>query len=54
MNITAPTEEELRMVQEALGVEPKLLRDPLDEEEKARIDVDEDQTIIIVDIPVYI
>lgn len=51
VNISAPTEEELRMVQEALDVEPKLLRDPLDEEEKARIDVDEDQTIIIVDIP---
>ena len=29
------------------------LRDSLDDEEKPRIDVDEDQTLVIVDIPMY-
>jgi magnesium transporter len=51
INITAPTEEELTRVQNELAVDPKLLRDPLDDEEKPRIDVDEDQTLVIVDIP---
>jgi len=51
INITAPTEDELNMIQEKLNVNPKLLRDPLDEEEKPRIDVEDDQIVIIVDIP---
>ena len=38
-------------VQNELMVDPKLLRDSLDDEEKPRIDVDEDQTLGIVDIP---
>ncbi|NLN66406.1 MAG: magnesium transporter CorA family protein [Clostridiaceae bacterium] len=51
INISAPTEEELARVQNELMVDPKLLRDSLDDEEKPRIDVDEDQTLVIVDIP---
>lgn len=51
INVIAPTEEELNMIQNQLDVDPKLLRDPLDEEEKPRIDVEEDQTVVIVDIP---
>lgn len=51
INISAPTDEELSRVQNELQVDPKLLRDPLDDEEKPRIDVDEDQTLVIVDIP---
>ncbi|NLX77043.1 MAG: magnesium transporter CorA family protein [Clostridiaceae bacterium] len=51
INITSPTEEELMMIQNQLDVNPKLLRDPLDEEEKPRIDVEDDQIIVIVDIP---
>jgi len=51
INITAPTEEELNMIQNQLDINPKLLRDPLDEEEKPRIDVEDDQIVIIVDIP---
>lgn len=51
INITAPTEEELNVIQERLNVNPKILRDPLDEEEKPRIDVEDDQIVIIVDIP---
>jgi len=51
INITAPTEEELNMIQNQLDINPKILRDPLDDEEKPRIDVEDDQILIIVDIP---
>ncbi|MDD4495080.1 MAG: magnesium transporter CorA family protein [Eubacteriales bacterium] len=51
INLTHPTEEELLLIESNLGVLPEFLRDPLDEEEKPRIDVDENQTLIIVDTP---
>lgn len=51
INLVAPTEEELELVIKNIGLEQNMLRDPLDDEEKPRIDVDEDQTLIIVDIP---
>lgn len=51
INLTAPTEEELHFIQDRLGILPNFLRDPLDEEEKPRIDVEDNQTLIIVDIP---
>ncbi|MCX7772767.1 MAG: magnesium transporter CorA family protein [Clostridia bacterium] len=51
INLLAPTEEELQLVIKHIGLEQSFLRDPLDDEEKPRIDIDEDQTLIIVDIP---
>ncbi len=51
INITAPSEEELKYIENNLDIEPDFLRDPLDEEEKPRIDVENNQTLIIVDIP---
>ena len=51
VNLTNPTEEELEAVIKHLNVEQNMLRDPLDSEEKPRVDIDEDQTLIIVDIP---
>ncbi len=51
INLCAPTEEELAQVEEATGVLPELLRAALDEEERSRIDSDEDQTMVLVDIP---
>jgi len=51
INLAAPTEEELNYLQENLNILPNFLRDPLDEEEKPRIDVEENQTLVIVDIP---
>lgn len=51
INLVDPTEQELYIIQTSLGVLPGFLRDPLDEEETPRIDVEEDQTLIIVDIP---
>ncbi len=52
INLTNPTEEELRTVLEAVPVEPDFLRAALDEEETSRVDMEEDQTLIIIDIPI--
>ncbi len=51
INIFAPTEEELSYLEKSLNILPNFLRDPLDEEEKPRIDVEDKQTLLIVDIP---
>lgn len=51
INLCAPTEEELAQVEEATGVLPEFLCAALDEEERSRIDSDEDQTMVLVDIP---
>lgn len=51
INLAAPTEKELTFLEENLNILPNFLRDPLDEEEKPRIDVEENQTLLIVDIP---
>ncbi len=51
VNLWNPTEAELKKVQDTLDILPNFLRDPLDEEEKPRIDIEENQTLIIVDSP---
>mgnify|MGYP003937889669 FL=1 len=51
INLVAPTEEEIEFVVKNIDAEQTFLRDALDDEEKPRIDVDEDQTLIIIDIP---
>lgn len=51
INIIAPTEEELSFLEKGLNILPNFLRDPLDEEEKPRIDIEDNQTLLIVDIP---
>ncbi len=52
INLVKPSNEELDYIQRELGIVPNFLRDPLDEEEKPRIDVEDGQILIIVDIPV--
>lgn len=51
INLAEPTEEELTYLEKNLNILPNFLRDPLDEEEKPRIDVEDNQTLLIVDIP---
>ena len=51
INLIAPTQEELDRITQEMQIEPNFLSDPLDDEEKARIDVEDDQTLIIVDVP---
>ncbi len=51
INLTHPGEEELKQVTATLNVEPDFLRAALDEEETSRIDMEEGQTLIIIDTP---
>ena len=51
VHLTYPTEDELEQVISRLNVDPGLLRAALDEEETSRIDSEEDQTLIIIDLP---
>ncbi|TDT62425.1 magnesium transporter CorA family protein [Fonticella tunisiensis] len=52
INLKNPTETELEYVSQRTGLFLEFLRAPLDEEESSRIEVDEDQISVIVDIPV--
>lgn len=54
IDLVSPTEEELERVSQELGIPLDLLRGPLDEEEKSRIDVEDGLTHVIVDIPVLV
>ena len=53
INLFAPTDEEIEMLVEKYDVPEEFLRNPLDDEERPRIDTDEDtdSLLMIVDIP---
>ena len=53
INLYSPTEVEIARVESELGIPQEFLRYPLDEEERPRIDFDDDTGIVlvIVDIP---
>lgn len=53
VNLSAPTEDELKIVEDALSLPPEFLRYPLDEEERPRIDFDDEtgHVLIIADFP---
>lgn len=49
--LSEPTDAELAGVAQSTGIDLADLRAPLDDEERSRIDVEDDYTMIIVDIP---
>ena len=53
VNVSAPTAEERRWLQEELGVVPEFVASALDDEETSHIDFDDDtgQVLVIVDYP---
>lgn len=51
LSLADPTDVELATVAQETGVDLADLRAPLDDEERSRVDVEEDYTMIIVDIP---
>ncbi|NLO93397.1 MAG: magnesium transporter CorA family protein [Clostridiaceae bacterium] len=51
INLVSPTEEEIELVVNSIDVNQDFIRDALDDEEKPRIDVEDGQTLIIIDIP---
>ncbi len=51
INLVAPTEEEVNHVIEELHVDSGFMRAGLDEEETSRVEKEDDQTLIVVDLP---
>ena len=49
--LTNPTATEILEISETYGIDPDHVRAPLDEEERSRIEVEDDYTLILVDIP---
>jgi magnesium transporter len=52
VNLVAPTEQELEQVTTKLGIIEDFLKYPLDEEERSRIEVEDGQVLIIINVPV--
>ncbi len=54
INLLNPTEEEIQQVCNNIGIQPDFIKYALDPEEKARIDIEEDDNTIlfIIDIPI--
>lgn len=52
VNLTNPTEEEINNICNNLKIDADLIKPALDEEERARIESENGQTLILVDIPV--
>ena len=51
IDVVAPSEEELQEIVAATKIQMDFLTAPLDEEEKSRIEIEDDQILILVDIP---
>lgn len=54
IDLVNPTPQELEHVCDALQIPMDLLRAPLDEEEKSRVEVEDGLTHVIVDIPILV
>jgi magnesium transporter len=52
INLVDPTTEEINIVADTLQLETSFLRAALDPEETSRIDMEEGQTLIIIDVPI--
>ena len=54
INLTNPSEAEIKRVCENINIQEDFIRDALDFEEKARIDTEEDDstTLFVVDVPI--
>ena len=51
IDVVAPSEEELQEIAAATKIQMDFLTAPLDEEEKSRIEIEDDQILVLVDIP---
>lgn len=52
VNLVAPTEDEIQQVITKLGIIEDFIRYPLDEEERSRIEVEDGQVLIIINVPI--
>ncbi len=54
VNAISPTEDEQKYLMDVFSIPIHFMRAALDEEERSRIDIEEDCTLIIVDTPLYV
>jgi len=52
ISLVDPPEDELETVRKVTGVDPDFLKAPLDPEERSRIESDEGQVLIIINVPI--
>ena len=54
INLVAPTEQEINTISEAVKISDEFIRYPLDQEERARIDYDDDNDLLLIveDVPI--
>jgi magnesium transporter len=53
INVVSPSAEEINLLRDEYGLEREFLNSAMDEEEASRIEHEEDQTLIIIDIPYW-
>lgn len=53
INLVAPTVQEINTLCHTIKISDDFIKYPLDQEEKARIDIDDDQILVLADIPIY-
>lgn len=51
VNVIAPSDEDLILISKKTGVSLEFLKAPLDDEETSRIDIEDNNIVVIVDIP---
>lgn len=52
INLTNPSDKEVAFVASISGIEDDVLKTPLDDEERSRLEVEDNYTMVLVDIPV--
>lgn len=52
VSVQSPTAQEIAFLVDELHIDPDFVKSSLDEEESSRIEKEEDQTLIIVDVPI--
>lgn len=53
IHLSNPTEEEIRVVTHSFDIPEEHVRAALDEEEKARLEIDDDIILVIIDVPIH-
>lgn len=52
LNVINPTEEEIKELCDSIKIDEEFIRYPLDYEEKARIDEEDDAVLFVIDVPI--
>lgn len=52
INLINPTTQEINTICNSVGAMEEFIRYPLDQEERARIDIEDEQTLILIDLPI--